>query len=229
MNFFNPTEPIIRRKQTALDIQDLCGLREINLTIGDRTLFSKFYTRIDQALLLWAIIAFLIFSTAQFSPISWITQGYLWSFVTVAATALMMGLTRFWTKVEQLSWVMYLWGGLMIGSLILTNCGIFLGWSWVLMNLCSLWLGTCALGYLITGMGLQSRLFILMSLIHAVGIMVLPTIVGWQFFVTGLIIAGSLLFLSEVQWDMREAIESPVLSEAEKQFNQQQYQLRQST
>lgn len=228
MNFFNATEPIVRRKQTALDVQDLSGLLEINLTIGNRTLFSKFYTRIDQALLLWAIIAFLIFTTAQFFPISWVTQGYLWSIVTVVASAMMIGLTRFWTKVEQLGWVMYLWASLMIGGLILTNCGIFLGWSWVLMNLCSLWLGISAVGYLITGLGLQSRLFILMSLVHAVGMMVLPTIMGWQFFVTGSIIAGSLVFLSEVQWDMRDAIDSPVLSASEKQFNQQQYQLRQS-
>jgi len=228
MHFFHPNDPIVRRKQTALDVQDLSGLLEINLAIGNRTLLSKFYTRVDQALLLWAIMAFLIFTTAQFFPISWVTQGYVWSILTVVATAIMIGLTGFWTKVEQLRWVMYLWGGLMMSGLIFTNCGIFLGWSWVLMNLCSLWLGICAVGYFITGLGLQSRLFMLVSLVHALGIMVLPTILGWQFFATGLIIAGSLVFLSELQWDMRDAIDSPVLSETEKQFNQQQYQLRQS-
>lgn len=226
MAFFNFTEPIIRRKQTALDLQDLCGLLKINIELGDNQLFSRFYTRIDQALLLWGGIAFIIFTTAQFFPISWITQAYSWSILTLIATGAMVILTRFWTKVEQLSWVMYLWGSLMLFSLILTNLGIFGGWGFILMNLCSLWLGSCAIGYFLTGLGLKSRLFILIGLIHLLTIAILPMIPGWQFVTTGFVIASSLVLLSEVQWDMREAITSPVLSETEQAFNWQQRQQR---
>lgn len=226
MTFFNVTEPIIRRKQTALDLQDLCGLLKINIEVGNNQLFSRFYTRIDQALLLWGGIAFIIFTTAQFLPISWITQAYFWSILTLVATGAMVVLTRFWTKIEQLSWVTYLWGGLMLFSLVLTNLGIFASWGIILMNLCSLWLGSCAFGYFLTGLGLKSRLFILIGLIHLLTITVLPIIPGWQFLTTGLVIASSLVLLSEVQWDMREAMTSPVLSETEQAFNWQQRQQR---
>lgn len=226
MTFFNVTEPIIRRKQTALDLQDLCGLLEINVEVDNNQLFYRLYTRIDQALLLWAIIALIIFITAQFLPISWITQAYTWSILTLLATGAMILLTRFWTKVEQLSWVIYLWGSLMLFSLALTNIGIFAGWGIILMNLCSLWLSSCAVGYFLTGLGLKSRLFIVMGLIHLLAMAVLPLISGWQFLTTGLVIASSLIFLSEVQWDMREAITSPVLSEADRAFNWQQRQRR---
>lgn len=228
MTFFNSTEPIIRRKQTALDLQDLCGLLKIKIEIGNNQLFSRFYTRVDQALLLWGIIALTIFTTAQFLPLSWITQAYFWSALTLVATAWMISLTNFWTKVEQLSWVMYLWGALMLLTLILTNLGIFGGWGIVLMNLCPLWLGSCAVGYFLTGLGLRSRLFMLIGLIHLCGIAVLPLITGWQFLATGLIIAGSLVLLSELQWDMRDPIHSPVLSEEQREFNQQQQQRRQN-
>lgn len=228
MTFFNSTEPIIRRKQTALDLQDLCGLLKINIEIGNNQLFSRFYTRVDQALLLWGIIALTIFTTAQFLPLSWITQAYVWSALTLVATVWMISLTNFWTKVEQLSWVMYLWGGLMLFTLTLTNLGIFGGWGIILMNLCPLWLGSCALGYFLTGLGLKSRVFMLMGLIHLFGIAFLPLITGWQFLATGLIIAGSLVLLSELQWDMRDPISSPILSEEEQEFNQQQQQRRQN-
>jgi len=226
MTFFNVTEPMIRRKQTALDIQDLCGLVTIKIELGNNQLFSRFYTRIDQALLLWSGIVLIIFTTAQFLPISWVTQAYFWSILTLLAIGAMVILTRFWTKVEQLSWVMYLWGSLMLFSLALTNFGIFAGSGIILMNLCSLWLGSCAFGYFLTGIGLKSRLFFLIALIHLVAIAILPMVVGWQFLATGLVIASSLVLLSEVQWDMRDAITSPVLSEVDRAYNWQQRQRR---
>jgi uncharacterized membrane protein YqjE len=114
----------------------------------------------------------------------------------------------------------------MLFSLILTNLGIFGGWGIILMNLCSLWLGSCAIGYFLTGLGLKSRLFMLIGLIHLLTIAILPMISGWQFVTTGFVIASSLVLLSEVQWDMREAITSPVLSETEQAFNWQQRQQR---
>jgi hypothetical protein len=52
-------------------------------------------------------------------------------------------------------------------------------------------------------------------------------LMGWQFLATGLVMAGSLLFLSEVQWDMRPPIEFNLLTLEQRQFNQEQHQLRQ--
>lgn len=227
MTFFNVTEPILRRKQTALDVQDLCGLLKIKIEIGGKKIFSAFYTRIDQVLLLWGAIALFVFACGQFLPVSWITQSYLYSLLTLLTTGVMIGLTRFWTRVEQLSWVMYLWSGLMVVSLSLTNLGIIGGWGVILINLCPLWLGSCGVGYVVTGFGLRSRLFVLIGMTHLLGIGMLPLISSLQFLFTGLVISGSLVLLSEVQWDMREPIESPVLSDEEKEFNGKQRELRQ--
>jgi hypothetical protein len=140
----------------------------------------------------------------------------------------MIGFTYFWTKVEQLSWVMYFWTGLMLLSLTLTNFGIFGGWGWMLINLCPLWLGSCGFGYIVTGFGLRSRLFVLIGCAHLGGIVLLPLITTWQFLFTGILIASSLALLSAVQWDMREPIASPILSEEEQKFNAQQQALRQN-
>ena len=227
MTFFNVTEPVLRRKQTALDVQDLCGLLKIKIAIGNNQVFSALFTRIDQVLLLWSAIALSIFAGGQFMPISWITQAYLSSLVTLAAIGVMILFTRFWTKVEKLSWVMYLWSGLMGLSLALTNFGIFGSWGWILINLCPLWLGSCGFGYVATGLGLRSRLFLLIGFAHWLGMLLLPFVASCQFLYTGLLIACPLALLSMVQWDMRPPIASPVLSEADRAFNWQQQALRQ--
>jgi len=229
MTFFNVTEPVLRRKQTALDVQDLCGLLKIKIEIGDYHLFSALYTRIDQVLLLWSAIALVVFSCGQFLAISWVTQALISSFLTLAAIVVMIQFTRFWTRVEQLSWVMYFWSGLMLLSLGLTNFGIFGGSGLILINLCPLWLGSCGFGYIVTGLGLRSRLFVLIGLAHLGGIMLLPVMTSWQFLFTGILIASNLALLSGVQWDMREPIASPVLSEEEEEFNAQQQALRHSS
>jgi len=228
MTFFNVTEPVLRRKQAALDVQDLCGLLKIKIEIGNYHLFSALYTRIDQVLLLWSAIALVIFSCGQFLAISWVTQALISSLFTLAAIAVMIGLTHFWTKVEQLSWVMYFWSGLMLLSLGLTNFGILGSSGLILINLCPLWLGSCGFGYVITGLGLRSRLFVLIGLAHLGGIVLLPLLTSWQFLFTGLLIASSLVLLSAVQWDMREPIACPVLSEEEQEFNARQQALRQN-
>ncbi len=49
----------------------------------------------------------------------------------------------------------------------------------------------------------------------------------WQFLTTGAAIAISLMFLAEVQSDMRSPIEYSLLTVEQQQFNQQQQQLRQ--
>ncbi len=227
MSFFHSTEPIIRIKQQDLDVQDLKGLLKIQLKIGDLTLFSGFYTRIDQVFWLWAVSTLIIFMIAQFFPISWISQAYWWSVLTVVATLAMGALAYCWVRVEQVTWIIYWWALLMFGGLGLTNFGIFWGWSSLLPHLCPLWLMLCALGYFGTAWGLRSRAFILAGLFHLLGMVIIPYVGGWQFFTTGAIMSGTLLLLAEFQWDMSTPIESKLLTVEELSFNQDQHRKRQ--
>ncbi|MEB3210452.1 MAG: hypothetical protein VKL39_03830 [Leptolyngbyaceae bacterium] len=100
--------------------------------------------------------------------------------------------------------------------------GIFLGWGWVILHLCQLWLGLSALGYVLTGWGVRSRTFLIAGGCHLIGIALLPLFSLWPFLFSGIIIAGTLLFLSEVQWDMRPPSDKPFLSDEENEFNQAQ-------
>lgn len=227
MTFFNPTEPILRNKQESLDYQDRQGLLRIHLRIGNKTLISGFYTRIDQVFILWGLISGVIFITAQFLPISWVIQAVIWTVLTLIGTSVMVFLTHFWVKVERLQWVLYCWVSLMLGGVVLTDLSIFLGWGEVLMRLCPLWLGLSAVGYFCTGVGMRSRAFILAGLVHVFGIAALPYTGSLQFLFTGIMMAVSLLMFAEVQWDMRPPIQYNLLTLEQKQFNQKQYQLRQ--
>lgn len=227
MSFFHPTEPILRIKQQDLDVQDLKGLLKIQLKIGDLTLFSGLYTRIDQVFWLWAISTLIIFTIAQFFPISWISQAYWWSVLTVVATLAMGGLAYCWVRVEQVTWIIYWWAMLMLGGLGLTNFAILGGGVSLLPHLCPLWLMLCALGYFGTGWGLRSRAFVLAGLFHLLGIVIMPYLLGWQFFATGVIMSGTLLLLAEVQWDMDTPIESKLLTVEELAFNLEQHRKRQ--
>ena len=227
MTFFNPSEPIIRSKQEALDFQDRQGLLSLDIKLGDKTLISVFYTRIDQVFILWGLISAAIFITAQFAPISWVIQAGLWSVLTLIGTMGMVVLTHFWVKVERLRWVLYFWVILMLTGVVLTDLSIFLSWGPILMRLCPMWMGLSALGYFGTGVGMRSRAFTLASIVHLLGIAVLPYLGGWQFLSTGIVMAASLLMFAGVQWDMRPPIEYNLLTREQQQFNEKQYQLRQ--
>lgn len=227
MAFVNTTAPLLRGKQEALDFQDRQGLLHIICKIGGKTLFSGFYTRIDQVFLLWGLITATIFITAQFLPFSWSVQAIFWSALTLVGTVGMVALTHFWVRVERLVWVLYQWAILMLGGVIITDLSIFLGWGEVLIRLCPLWLGLSALGYLGTGLGMRSRTFILAAFAHLLGIGILPYVGNWQFLTTGIVMGCSLLLLAEMQWDMRDPIEYDLLTPEQKQFNQEQHHLRQ--
>lgn len=227
MSFFNAAEPVLRRKQDQLDLQDRIGLWRIQCQIGDMTLVSRFYTRIDQIFVIWGLIAGIIFGVAQFCPLSWTLQAALWSGLTLIGTIAMATLAWFWVSVERLRWVVFGWAGLMLIGVILTDLGIYGGWWLILCYLCPLWLGLSAFGYIWTAIGVRSRTFLFTGLLHLLGIGLLPYCQGWQYLVTGLVIASCLLFLSEVQWDMRPPIEY-ALSPEQQQFNQEQHRLRQS-
>ncbi|MGA7935655.1 MAG: hypothetical protein WCA35_19045 [Kovacikia sp.] len=229
MSLFNASEPLLRSKQEELDIQDLQGLLRVHWKIGNTQLFSAFYTRIDQVFLLWGLISAAIFATAQFMPLSWSLQAILWSVLTIVGSLGMVVLAWFWVKVERLCWVIYAWVVLMLFGLLLTDLGIFFSWGFVLLNLCPLWLGLSAIGYFCTGWGLRSCTFLLAGMLHLAGIWILSHSGGWQFVTTGAIMAGTLFFLAEVQWDMRPPLETALLTVEQKQFNQEQYRRRQST
>lgn len=226
---FNTAEPIIRRKQHALDFQDRQGLLNLKLQISNKTLFHNVYTRIDQVFVVWGLITALIFFTAQFAPIDWRTQAAFWSALTIGGTAAMSVLTYFWVKVERLRWVLYAWIVLMLAGMAITDYGIFCGSATILMHLCDLWLGLSAVGYFCTGIGLRSRAFIMSGLFHLLGIAVLPLCVGWQFLATGLVMTANLLMFAQTQWDMRLPIDNyAILTEEQKEFNREQFLIRQA-
>ena len=226
---FNTAEPIIRRKQHALDFQDRQGLLNLKLQISNKTLFHNVYTRIDQVFVVWGLITALIFFTAQFAPIDWRTQAAFWSALTIGGTAAMSVLTYFWVKVERLRWVLYAWIVLMLAGMAITDYGIFYGSATILMHLCDLWLGLSAVGYFCTGIGLRSRAFIMSGLFHLLGIAVLPLCVGWQFLATGLVMTANLLMFAQTQWDMRLPIDNyAILTEEQKEFNREQFLIRQA-
>lgn len=222
------SQPIFRSKQEAVDVQDLEGLLRIHLKIKNLTLYSGFYTRIDQVFLLWGAIAAIIFFTAQFVPIDWVTQASIWSVLTLIGTLGTVQLAWYWVTVEQLRWVVYCWVALMLGGLVLTNLAIFgAGWSFLLLYLCPLWLGLSGVGYLCTGWGLRSRMFLLVGTMHLLAIFLLLYLPQAQYSIAGIVTSGMLFLLAEVQWDMQSTSSYAMLTVAEREFNQQQRQLRQ--
>lgn len=227
MLVFESTQPILQRKQTALDVQDLEGLLRLRVQFWNWTLFSGIYTRIDQVFLLWGLITGVIFLTAQFLTVSWMTQAVLWSVLTLAGSIGTVALTWYWVTIEEFRWVVYYWVALMGVGVVLTNMGLFGGWWQILEHLCPLWLGLSAIGYLGTAWGMRSRAFLFNGILHLLGIVLLPYFLPWQYLVTGAVMAGSLFFLAEMQWDMQSVSSYSMLDEVQRKFNYQQLMLRQ--
>lgn len=107
MTFFNYSVPPLRRKQLNLDIQDLEGLWQVQLPLGKNRFYSTFYTRLDQAYLLWGLLLIPMFGTAQFFSVSWMPQAGLWSVLSLVGTAKMISKTYYWVKIERVNWVLY--------------------------------------------------------------------------------------------------------------------------
>lgn len=224
MSWFNTAIPILRPKQYSLDFQDRQGLLNLKLQVRNKTIFHSIYSRVDQAFFVWGLITAVIFFTAQFAAIPWITQAIFWSILTGIGTILMTILTHFWVKVEQLRWLLYSWIALMLGGVTITDLGIVWGWGTILIHICHLWLGLSAVGYFCSAVGLKSRAFILAGLFHLVGIALLPFCGAWQFLVTGLIITSHLLIFAENQWDMRPPIYSwDIQNNEQSALNREQY------
>jgi hypothetical protein len=206
MTFFNYSVPPLRRKQINIAVQDLEGLWHVQFPIGKNRFYSKFYTCLDRTCLLWSLLLIPIFGTAQFFSVSWMLQAGLWSTLSLVGTAAMVSWTYYWVKIERLTWVLYGWVILMLLALLLTDLAIFLNWGKVLANLCPLWLGMSGIGYLGTGFAVRSRALLAASLFHVLGILILPYTGGWYFLFTGTLMVFSLLVLAELQWDMRQQI-----------------------
>lgn len=218
MSFFNLQAPIFRRKEITQDVQNSPGILRIHLQIGNITIFSTFYTRLDQACILWGLISAAIFITAQFLPISWIDQAIWWSTLTIIGTICMVNLTWFRVRLEKLHSVLYCWIIMMLTGLAITDLSIFLGWGEVLMRLCPMWLGLVALCYLWTGVEMRSRTFFLTGIIHLLAILILPLVEGWQFLTTGIVMGLSVVLLAEFRWDMRHKIDWDLLTPEQKLY-----------
>jgi hypothetical protein len=201
ISFFNPDAPMLCRKQGVFEIPDLPGLWRCHWQIGNFIVLSTFYTRLDQACIIWGAISLVIFGTAQFFPISWITQAVWWSLLSVIGTFGMIVLSPPWLKEEGLAWILDSWIILMLLGLVITDLSIFLGWGSVLIYLCHLWLALVGLGYILTGLGMRSRTLMIVGAIHLLGIALLPYLAAWQFLATGIIMGVSVLILAEFQWD----------------------------
>lgn len=201
MTYFNPNAPLLSQKQNVLELPDIPGLWRCHWQVGNLTLVSTFYTPLDQVCLIWGVISLVIFATAQFFPISWMTQAVWWSALSLIGTGIMVALTPSWLREDGLGWVLDSWVALMLLGLVLTDLGIFLGWGEVLMHLCPLWLGLVALGYLSTGLGMRSRTLILTGLVHLLCIGILPYVGAMEFLATGIIMGGSSILLAVFQWD----------------------------
>jgi len=163
------------------------------------------FTEIDRAFLVWGAIALTIFSLAQFSTLSWSAQSSIDAALTGLGISSTSKITWRLACSERLSWVVCLWAILMAGGMMATAYGIFCGISIILINLCPLWLGLCALGYLAMAVGLGSRSFSAASAVHALAIPFLSLHPTHQFLTSGLVMALTLFFFSFVPWDMRES------------------------
>jgi hypothetical protein len=200
MTFFNNSVPLLRRKQATLDILEE-GLWLVNWQIGKIKLYSTFYTRVDQAFILWSLLLIPMFATAQFLPVSWSLQAILWSVLSCIGTFAMVNWTQYWVDRKRVRWILYCWIVLMLGGVIVTDLGIFYGLAEILINLCPLWLGLSATGYLCTGFAVRSRTLICAGILHLVAILILPYFSDWQFLATGGFMVACLLILAEFEWD----------------------------
>jgi hypothetical protein len=201
MSFFNPNAPLLCRKQSIFDLPDIPGLWRFHWQVGDVTLVSTFFTRLDQACILWGVVSAAIFIAAQFLAVSWLRQALWWSVLSLVGMVGMLMLMPSWFREEGLGWVLDSWVVLMLLGVVLTDLSIFLNWGEVLMRLCPLWLGLIALGYLCTGVGMRSRALIITGIVHLLSIGILPYVEAWQFLATGIITGGSALLLAAFQWD----------------------------
>ena len=202
MSFFDYSVAPFRRKLNYLDLDPQPKFWPVSWSIGQYQFYSTLYTSLDLAFLLWGLLLIPMFVTPQFFAVSWKVQAVLWSGLSLIGLAAMVHLAQDWVKIKGVSWTLGWWVILIFVGLFLTDLGIFLAWSGVLANLCSLWLGLIALGYGFTGLVVHSRAMIAMGFVHLGAILVLPYVGVWQFLFTGGVMEFSLILLAEFRWDI---------------------------
>ena len=163
---------------------------------------SIYFTEIDQAFLVWGALTLSMFSLGQFSSISWTRQAVLDAVLTGIGVVVTSRLTWAIATQAKLRWVIFLWAGLMTAGTAITLYGIFYSSALILVNLCALWVGLCAAGYGAMAVGMRSRCFTAVCLVHLGAIGFLSHASCWQFCDSGLVIALTLFFFSFVTWDL---------------------------
>ncbi|MGB3788123.1 MAG: hypothetical protein WA949_08935 [Phormidesmis sp.] len=207
MTSFDFRDTIETHENESLGVQDLGGLLNIRFQpyfkLKAQNWLSFHFSSIDQAFLVWGGLTLIIFLTGQFSSMSWMTQATLDAALTGTGIAWASGLT--WTLIDdkRLNWVIFLWAGLMTLGMSVTAYGIYGCVSGIMVSLCPLWMGLCALGYGAMAAGMRSHAFTAACLVHTLAIPVLYHQPSWQYLTTGLVISLTLLFFSIVPWDMQ--------------------------
>lgn len=203
---FDRAVPALQRKRDNLDIDEREGVLYVGRADSPGGRPSLYYTRLDQALMLWAIATAIIFFTAQFHAFDWHHQARVWSALSLTTLVVTSIRAWPWAVALNLRWVVYLWSAITLVGLGLTDYGIYRSVVPILLNLCPLWLGICALGYGITAIGMGSRALIGVVLVHLLAIEGVWLMPGWLFGITGGAISGCLLILGQLEWDHRASV-----------------------
>ncbi|MBE9065830.1 hypothetical protein IQ260_04100 [Leptolyngbya cf. ectocarpi LEGE 11479] len=192
---------VFRLKQDLVDPVDLHGVLRVRLGSQDNVFVSTYFTRLDQALIVWGVVTAAIFLVAQFCYLDWRIQAIVWSALSCAAILLVGRLAWFWVTTRNQRWILYGWSLLVMAGLVSTGYGILSAWGFLLRNLCSIWLGISAFGYFATGIGMQAQALILIGIVHICAIPILIVLPNWPFLLTGLVMSGSLFCLAVFQWE----------------------------
>ena len=194
---------IFQLKQSLVDPVDIHGVIRVQFGQRDNSFIITYLTRLDQALMTWGLVTAAIFLVAQFYLWDWSTQAVIWSVLSCVAVLVSGKLTWFWVTTRNQRWILYCWSLLVLVGLCLTDYGIFCGSGLILRHLCALWLGISALGYVITGIGIQAQALRFIGIVHACAIASLGLWPGWQFLLTGAVMSISLFCLALFHWDHR--------------------------
>ena len=200
------TVPAFQVKRDNLGMDEREGVLYLGKPPETGGYSSLYYTRLDQALMLWAIATAIIFFTAQFHAFDWHHQARVWSALSLSVLVATSIRAWPWAVALNIRWVVYLWAAITLVGLGLTDYGVYLSVGPILLSLCPLWLGLCALGYGITAIGMGSRALGGVVLVHLLAIGLVWMLPGWLFGITGGAIAGCLLILAQLEWDHRASV-----------------------
>lgn len=192
---------IFQLKQSLVDPVDLHGVIKIQFGQYNKFWVSTYLTRLDQALIAWGMVTATIFLVAQLYVLDWTIQAIIWSVLSCIVILIAGKLTWFWVSTRNQRWIVYSWSILVMVGLGVTDYGIFGGWNLILGNLCALWLGISAVGYLITGLGIHAQALLLIGLVHVCTIPSLALLPIYQFLVTGSVMSISLFLLAAFHWE----------------------------